>query len=458
MDSEIKMSYQVLELDETATADDVKRAWRQLAKVWHPDRFPNDAKLQQRGQEKQKTLNAAYKLLSDYLASPPPPKLRSQPSQNHQPHARPQPPKPSAAESDFQQDSKLELLKATIKREIEKEFAQNPATRAAYILSFNLTSATPNLYKGFLAVSINGKSETLTINVWGDGEERIQWERERLSIEKPKQANPRQPNEYGDSVRRRGNEFAAKLSVFRKSFGVIIGFLIFFGILAIIVGNAYHSQQVTYKQERESLNEARIQEERANDMAEERELKENKQKAMVNKQIAIENKMVSDVKVAGYKIYGNKIESYAIINSTNDEYIACFKMAQSYNYSVKITDDSYVTNDYSGNPFTNGDMDYPKTIITNQKVYVTELTSLQNGDAYSFDQYAEPISANLKYLIEEELLKSGHKYSVLSGNLIPNDKRSDTAIVKAETLADFRHSFTFDGQNIHFSTNATIEH
>lgn len=200
MDNKIKKCYQDLELDETASADDVKRAWRQLVMVWHPDRFQNDEKLRQRGEKKLKEINGAYELLSDYLASPPPPKPRSQPSQNHQPHARPQPPKPSAAESDFQQDSKLELLKATIKREIEKEFAQNPATRAAYILSFNLTSATPNLYKGFLAVSINRKSETLTINVWGDGEERIQWERERLSIEKPKQATPRKSYDGSETI------------------------------------------------------------------------------------------------------------------------------------------------------------------------------------------------------------------------------------------------------------------
>ena len=196
MDSEIKRSFQVLELDETASADDAKRAWRQLAKVWHPDRFPNDERLQQRGQEKLKKINEAYELLSNYLANPPPPKPRSQPSQNHQPYAQPQPPKPSAAGSDFQRDSKLELLEATIKTEIEKQFAQNPATRAAYILSFNLTPAAFNLYKGFLAVSINGKSEILTVTLW-DGEDRIQWERERLSIEQPKQATPRKS--YDDS-------------------------------------------------------------------------------------------------------------------------------------------------------------------------------------------------------------------------------------------------------------------
>jgi hypothetical protein len=44
----------------------IKRAYRDLAKVWHPDRFPEDPGLRARAQEKLKEINAAYQALRDY--------------------------------------------------------------------------------------------------------------------------------------------------------------------------------------------------------------------------------------------------------------------------------------------------------------------------------------------------------------------------------------------------------
>jgi hypothetical protein len=69
MNSEINHCYQVLELEPSASLEQVKQAWRELAKVWHPDRFPNDAKMQQRAQERLKMINRAYELLSQFLKS-----------------------------------------------------------------------------------------------------------------------------------------------------------------------------------------------------------------------------------------------------------------------------------------------------------------------------------------------------------------------------------------------------
>src|ERR1039458_9183363 len=37
--------YRVLELEPGATSEDVKRSYRELVKVWHPDRFAHDPKL-----------------------------------------------------------------------------------------------------------------------------------------------------------------------------------------------------------------------------------------------------------------------------------------------------------------------------------------------------------------------------------------------------------------------------
>jgi curved DNA-binding protein CbpA len=44
--------YEVLGLRPGASLDEAKQAHRDLVKVWHPDRFSNDPRLQARAQEK----------------------------------------------------------------------------------------------------------------------------------------------------------------------------------------------------------------------------------------------------------------------------------------------------------------------------------------------------------------------------------------------------------------------
>jgi TPR repeat protein len=57
----------LLELGPGANLEDVKRAYRELVKVWHPDRFTGDAVLQEKAQERIKRINAAYETLTVYL-------------------------------------------------------------------------------------------------------------------------------------------------------------------------------------------------------------------------------------------------------------------------------------------------------------------------------------------------------------------------------------------------------
>jgi hypothetical protein len=55
---------QTLELKYGATGDQIKEAYHLLVRVWHPDRFANDAKLKDAADEKLKAINAAYLLLT----------------------------------------------------------------------------------------------------------------------------------------------------------------------------------------------------------------------------------------------------------------------------------------------------------------------------------------------------------------------------------------------------------
>ena len=79
---DISRCYEILGLKPSATPDQVKQAYRDLCKVWHPDRFGHDPRLQQKAQEKLKEINEAYEHLRNYRPSrqaprptwhPPPP-------------------------------------------------------------------------------------------------------------------------------------------------------------------------------------------------------------------------------------------------------------------------------------------------------------------------------------------------------------------------------------------------
>ena len=49
-----------------AGPEDIKNAWRDLAKVWHPDRFQHDERLRDKAGENLKRINEAYESLRDY--------------------------------------------------------------------------------------------------------------------------------------------------------------------------------------------------------------------------------------------------------------------------------------------------------------------------------------------------------------------------------------------------------
>ena len=53
--------YESLGLTKGATAEDIKKAYRSLAKEWHPDKNPNNTE----AEEKFKEISEAYEVLSD---------------------------------------------------------------------------------------------------------------------------------------------------------------------------------------------------------------------------------------------------------------------------------------------------------------------------------------------------------------------------------------------------------
>ncbi len=64
--SEIEKHYKLLEVKETASIEEVKEAYRGLVKVWHPDRFGGDPKLQTKAQEKLKEINLAFETVMQH--------------------------------------------------------------------------------------------------------------------------------------------------------------------------------------------------------------------------------------------------------------------------------------------------------------------------------------------------------------------------------------------------------
>lgn len=85
----------VLGLKPGASAQEIKAAYRDLAKVWHPDRFGHDPRLQQKAQEQLKEINEAYQRLLAGDHEEPNARARREPRASYEPRAAQPPPRPT---------------------------------------------------------------------------------------------------------------------------------------------------------------------------------------------------------------------------------------------------------------------------------------------------------------------------------------------------------------------------
>jgi len=67
MNAETQAAFSALGLPTTATAEEVAAAHRELARVWHPDRFPNDPRMKANAQTRLARINNARDILKTHF-------------------------------------------------------------------------------------------------------------------------------------------------------------------------------------------------------------------------------------------------------------------------------------------------------------------------------------------------------------------------------------------------------
>src|SRR5688572_28370666 len=65
MTDELRRAYEILELESGASLEEVRTSYRDLVRVWHPDRYQNETeRLRLRAEERLKKITWAYERLA----------------------------------------------------------------------------------------------------------------------------------------------------------------------------------------------------------------------------------------------------------------------------------------------------------------------------------------------------------------------------------------------------------
>ena len=67
----LQQSLKILELESPGSIEDAKKAYRDLVRVWHPDRFQGNPRLKQKAEKKLREINLAFNFLREYLEANP---------------------------------------------------------------------------------------------------------------------------------------------------------------------------------------------------------------------------------------------------------------------------------------------------------------------------------------------------------------------------------------------------
>lgn len=65
MDRQSRRAYRILGLPPGSPSDEIKQAYRDLAQVWHPDRFAHNDRLREKAERNFARINEAFEVLKD---------------------------------------------------------------------------------------------------------------------------------------------------------------------------------------------------------------------------------------------------------------------------------------------------------------------------------------------------------------------------------------------------------
>ena len=66
---DLQRCLKILELETTGSIEDAKRVYKDLVRVWHPDRFQNNPRLKYKAEQRLREINLAYKFLCRHIES-----------------------------------------------------------------------------------------------------------------------------------------------------------------------------------------------------------------------------------------------------------------------------------------------------------------------------------------------------------------------------------------------------